>query len=211
MNLEKLTFAELWKLSQPETLMETTEKYHAFLRAEVPDAIQEGIFSYALAESSLEEHTTRCWREKLNFLTGGELKAALRAAAAREKCTPSDGWNRRLVTISHYKFPDYWARVALASLIMIHCRGHGVRATYFDAGDGDFVVFVQTDREGAAKLTHKPGIQWGDIKRFLDDCGVPTWLVFPWVPRGNDGMLVNPCVWPCNTPDVNEIAKGLVQ
>jgi len=210
-NLDQYTFGQLLKLAQPETLIEVTRGYHAFLRAEVPDATVNGIYSYALAEASLEPHLTRCWREKLNFLTGGELKAALRKAAEKQKIAPMIGHPHPFMVINRFKFPNYKARLALSGLILMHCRHNGVPASCKVNAQEDFEITTECGPFGHTLLRYKPGLKWQTIEKFCYEMGISVWLPFPWVSHSLPfGTRVNPCVWPVNSPDVNETASQLI-
>jgi len=190
--------------------MGVTRDYHAFLRQQVPDAISNGAFSYSLAEATLAPYETAHWRQRLDFLTGPLLKKWLREAAEKEKILLYAPVFAPFITINFFKFPRADVRVVLAALILKHCLRHGVPGK-FRVFEDRVEIRVATGPLGQALLMHKPGLKHRDIAQFCGECGVPTWGPFPWLPAKVAGeWTINPCAWPCNTPDVNEIAEQLI-
>jgi hypothetical protein len=208
MKLDHLTFGQLFKLALPETLMRATRAYHNVLRRQWK---YDG-FSVAAAEEHASPYFIDKWKRMLDFLRGPELKSALRKAAAAQAITPTPGAPFPFMTVNRFKFPDYRNRLAVSGLILMHCRHNGVPAKCRVTPDGDFEIRVETGPLGCALLCHKPGLKLSTIDKFCQDTGIHTWGPFPWVPLGTPrDARINPCVWPTNTPGVQEIAKELIQ
>lgn len=208
MKLDHLNFSQLYKLAQPETLMRVTKAYHKALRR-AAGATDGQWLAYAAAAREFPEIENR-YQSVIDFLTGPELRRALRDAADREPLPVACVGLHPFMEINRWKFPRPEVRAALATLVCLHCKRKGAKAAWRNFGDHIEIRTNQGPR-GSALLMHKRGIKWGQILEFCAVAQVPVWQVFPWVPLlTDDRARVNPCVWPVNIPSVDEISQDLI-
>lgn len=215
MKLDHLTFAQLYKLAQPETLMRVERVYHHRLRLAweqlgMPHGVE---FSVTAAER-LFPGTAARYAGVLDFLKGHELKRALRHAADRTPIEtyavkPSVWAPVRVIQARRYRNPS--VRAALADLIEIHCRNGGIPTQVRGHGNGDLTVCAPVSSEGIRVLWHRTGIEVRDVRSMCFANEVTPEQLFFWL-RSDvpDTSAINPIVALVNTPDVDEIALQFI-
>jgi hypothetical protein len=207
MKLDHLTFGQLLKLRDVDTLMRVTKAYHKALRR-VWCLRRRDEFSVTAAEQFLPLFA-QPWQQVIEWLKGPELRSAVKKAA-RGMTIPPSCYVSVYRELTVHRFPNRRTREALASMIATHCKCHGVPAVV--QGETDLRVYVATDSMGCALLQEKPGLKWSTIELMCYEMNVNTDRVFWWLSEYRDktGWRVNPALWPVNTPDVSEWVKELV-
>lgn len=217
MKLDHLTFGQLLKLADTSTLMRVTKAYHKMLRRLWNSnlVLDPALFTVCAAESPGAfcdySELAKPWQQLLKFLRSDELKSALKKSAASIQIPPSC-YVSIYRELSEQRFPNRRTREALASIIVTHCKCHGVPAAAQEGLNGTIFVRVATDSMGCAILQNKPGLKWSTIELMCYEMNVCVDRIFWWLSEYRDktGWRVNPANWPVNTPDYLETAKQLV-
>lgn len=214
MNLEKLSFGQLYKLAQPETLMRVTAAYHRALRRawNADPAFVPEDFSVSLAEKPGNfSYFAVPWRRTIAFLRSSDLRRRLRIAADCQSVPLVPGSWLSLWDISPRRFYHPRVRAALAAMVMYLCEKNRVPCVFSE--DHDIIKLrAETSALGIKLLLYKSGISWDRVIYFCEAYEVKPQNVFWWIETAqmSPPMLINPLVWPVNTPDVYEVGRTLV-
>jgi hypothetical protein len=213
MRINNLTFGQLLKLKHPTTLMRVTRARDAALRTCWGGAVP-GFF-VSLAERAFPAVAAR-YNKVIAFLTGHELRAALRKAADEAQVPYIPGARRVLVSIRLGVLPQAkWEAMTRATTIQAMCWAAGVPSFFtiepYRWGP-ELVVYAETNELGEMLLLNRHGLPWGMLCALCENMDVSAARVFDWVPQDyrDRNALVNPIVFPVNTPDSAEIAESLL-
>jgi hypothetical protein len=210
MKIDHLNFAQLYKLQHQRNIVRFENSYYAMMerRWRKWAGVSGAKFRFSSAEDTFVK-LRDAHRGVLRLLRSRYFAAQLRHAADLETPLVTPGYAREFRAMPWTFRQD---AQALATLIKAFVLSKGVPAfvvRYSPRVIGpSYSVMVETDETGCALLTHKTG--WR-VQRITEMTGHRYMrALFPWLPAGISSGRINPCNWPCNTPDVDEVAKRLV-
>jgi hypothetical protein len=199
MNLSKLTFGQLYKLHHTSTLMRVTAAYHGALERLWFEDGNEIPFTVSAAKRMFPT-TATAWERLISFLTGPELRAALRKSAGEAPVRVLPGiWS--MLTVWSYR--DVGGRDGAVSRALVtgyFCSRLGVPSRLAFLSDAA-QVFVMTDEIGAEAIRFHPGIDWSELAEYCVATPAEPAQTFWWIQTQEFRGLVNPCLRPIRTPD----------
>lgn len=214
MRTSHLTFGQLLKLKHPVTLMRVTQAYHSALLRRW-EAGCNGEFMVLKAERMFPTVAAR-YQKLLAWLQGQELRTLLREAASSQRPLRIPGAKTVLVAIRLGVLPQAKLEaISRATCIQALCHQAGLPC-WWEVVEYPWAkmltVFTETDETGVSNLCWRMGIPFNTLRVLCQNLEVSADAVFYWVPEElrAANVMVNPVVFPMNTPNCEEIAQELL-